>query len=139
VERSEKFVARVAELGLEGVVAKRLDSGYLAGRRSASWIKHKLRREERLAVAGIRRSPDGRAEAVFVACRMADGTIRSAGAIDLGLSRDILEELEHRLAELPVRCRGAVASYPPEVSVLTSLHRLPDGLVRDAIRRGVDS
>jgi bifunctional non-homologous end joining protein LigD len=67
VERSEQLVARVAELGLEGVVAKRLESGYLAGRRSASWIKHKLRREERLAVTGIRRSPDGRTEAVFVA------------------------------------------------------------------------
>jgi hypothetical protein len=61
---------------------------------------------------------------VFVACRMVDGTIRSAGAIDLGLSRDIVEELEQRLAELPVRRLSAVASYLPEVSVLTSTHGL---------------
>jgi ATP-dependent DNA ligase len=65
-------------------VAKRLGSTYLAGRRSAYWVKHKLRREERLEVTGIRRSPEGRTEAVFVARRMADGTIRSAGAIDPG-------------------------------------------------------
>ena len=39
VERAEDFVARVAELGLEGVVAKRLDSRYQPGRRSSAWIK----------------------------------------------------------------------------------------------------
>jgi ATP-dependent DNA ligase len=33
VERTEDFVARVEELGLEGVVAKRLSSTYLPGRR----------------------------------------------------------------------------------------------------------
>src|SRR5262249_8346924 len=32
VERTEDFVARVEELGLEGVIAKRLGSTYLAGR-----------------------------------------------------------------------------------------------------------
>jgi bifunctional non-homologous end joining protein LigD len=50
----EDFVAGVAALGLEGVAAKRFDSAYLPGRRSRGWIKHKLRREERLAVTGIR-------------------------------------------------------------------------------------
>jgi hypothetical protein len=48
VERGEDFVARVAALGLEGVVAKRLGSTYVPGRRCTSWVKHKLRRQERL-------------------------------------------------------------------------------------------
>src|SRR5437764_13161624 len=39
VERSEDFVARVTELGLEGVAAKRLSSTYLPGRRCTSWVK----------------------------------------------------------------------------------------------------
>jgi bifunctional non-homologous end joining protein LigD len=81
-------VARVAELGLEGVVAKRLDSAYLPGRRSSSWVKHKLRREELLAVTGVRRSSEGRTEAVFVARRGPDGTVKSAGSIELGLRRE---------------------------------------------------
>jgi bifunctional non-homologous end joining protein LigD len=85
VDAPEEFVARVAELGLEGVVAKRLDSTYRPGRRSASLVKHKPCREEPLAVTGVRRSPEGRTEAVFVARRLPDGTIRSAGAIELGL------------------------------------------------------
>jgi len=36
VQHPGDFVARVAELGLEGVVAKRLDSRYTPGRRSAA-------------------------------------------------------------------------------------------------------
>jgi bifunctional non-homologous end joining protein LigD len=137
VERPEDFIARVVELGLEGVVAKRLNSRYLSGRRSRGWIKHKLRREELLAVTGIRRAHDGRTEAVFVARRLPNGTMRSAGAIELGLRSGILEELEQRLAELPARCRGRVARYPAEVSVIASMHGLPDGPVRDAVLRGV--
>jgi bifunctional non-homologous end joining protein LigD len=139
VERAEEFVAPVATLGLEGVVAKRLDSTYPPGRRCSSWVKHKLRREERLAVTGIRRSPKARTKAVFVGRRQPDGTIRSAGAIELGLQREIVEELEQRLAEFPSHCRGAVAWYPPEVSVIASVHGLAHGLVRDAILRGVAS
>jgi bifunctional non-homologous end joining protein LigD len=136
--RPDEFVARVAELGLEGVVAKRLDSTYRPGRRSAAWVKHKLRREERLAVTGIRRSPEGRIEALFVARRLPDESVRRAGAIELGIRGEVVQDLEQRLAELPASRRGAIAWYPPEVSVLASLHGLPDGLVRDAILRGVD-
>jgi ATP-dependent DNA ligase len=40
VERSEDFVARVEELGLDGVVAKRLSSTYIPGRRCMAWVKH---------------------------------------------------------------------------------------------------
>jgi ATP-dependent DNA ligase len=57
------------------VVAKRLDSVYLAGRRSRSWVKHKLRRGEHLAVTGVRRDGDGRFDAVFVARQLADGAL----------------------------------------------------------------
>jgi bifunctional non-homologous end joining protein LigD len=85
LERSEAFVAGVAKLGLEGVVAKRLGSRYMPGRRSSAWIKHKLRREERLALTGIRRRPGGAPEALLVARRLADGSLRRAGSIELGL------------------------------------------------------
>jgi bifunctional non-homologous end joining protein LigD len=139
LEHSEKFVAGIAELGLEGIVAKRLDSRYLPGRRSPSWIKHKLRRVERLAVTGVRRRTDGKAEAVFVARELADGSLSRAGSIELGLRTDLIDELEQRLAGLPARRRGAVAWYPPEVSVLASVHGLLDGAVRDAVLQEIVS
>jgi ATP-dependent DNA ligase len=40
VDRAQDFVARVAALGLEGVVAKRVDSTYSPWRRSTAWVKH---------------------------------------------------------------------------------------------------
>ena len=99
VEQPEEFVAGVAGLGLEGVVAKRLDSTYRPGRRSSSWVKHKLRREEPLAVTGVRRSREGRAEAVFVARRKPDGR-SGVPARSNCTGREVLEQLEQRLAAL---------------------------------------
>jgi bifunctional non-homologous end joining protein LigD len=137
IEHSEDFVARVRELGLEGVVAKRLGSTYLPGRRCSSWVKRKLRREERLVVTGLRRTREGRVQAVFVARPQPDGSFTGAGAVELGLHRGLIEQLERRLAELPARRRGAFDWYPAEVSVLASLHGPSDGQVRDAVLRAV--
>jgi len=137
VERSEDFVALVEELGLEGVVAKRLSSTYLPGRRCTAWVKRKIRREERLAVTGVRRNRDGHVHAIFVARHQTDGSFTGAGAIELGLHRELVERLEIRLAELPARRRGVVVWYPAEVSVVAPVHGLNDGPVRDAILRQV--
>ena len=137
VERSEDFVARVEELGLEGVVAKRPSSTYIPGRCCTAWVKQELRRHERLAVTGVRRTRDGHVEAIFVARHQPDGSFTGGGAVELGLHGDLVERLEGRLAELPARRRGAVAWYPAGVSVIASLHGPADGQVRDAILREV--
>ena len=137
VDHAGDFVARVAKLGLEGVVAKRRESTYVPGRRTTAWLKQKLRREERLAVTGLRRTRAGTVDAIFVARRYPDGSFTGAGSIGLGLHRELVERLEARLAELPVRRRGAAAWYPAEVSVLASLHGLSGGPVRDAVLREV--
>ena len=131
------LVRRVAALGLEGIVSKRLDAPYRPARRSASWIKTKLRREERLAVTGLRRTGEGRIEAVLVARRLADGSTRPAGSIELGLRRDVIARLEESLASLPSRRRGKVTWFPAEFSVVASCHGLSEGAVRDAVLRDV--
>ena len=99
--------------------------------------KHKLRREEHLAVTGLRRARDGRPETVFVARRRPDGSFAGAGSIELGLRADVVHELERRLGALPARRRGAIAWYPADVSVIASVHGLPDGPVRDAVLREI--
>ena len=106
VDRAEDFVARVAELGLEGVVAKRLDSTYIPGRRSTAWRKHKLRREERLAVTGIRRTPGG-GTSRRSSSPAGSPTAHSpaAGSIELGLRRELVERLERRLRGAPSAAR----------------------------------
>jgi hypothetical protein len=60
-------------------------------------------------------------DAIFVARHQTDGSFAGAGAIELGLHRELVERLEIRLAELPARRRGVVAWYPAEVSVVASL------------------
>jgi hypothetical protein len=74
---------------------------------------------------------------LFVARRLADGSLIRAGSIELGLQPDLMQELDGPLAELPARRQGAVAWYPPEVWVVASVHGLPDGPVRDAVLREI--
>lgn len=50
-------VQAVTKMGLEGVIAKRRDSLYEPGERSADWQKLKLERQQELVVGGYR--PDG--------------------------------------------------------------------------------
>jgi bifunctional non-homologous end joining protein LigD len=139
VDEADSFVSGIAKLGMEGVVAKRLESAYAPARRTGAWIKHKLRREERLTVTGARRARDGKLEALFVARPRADASFAGAGSIELGLRAELMEALERQLADLLPRRRGAVTWYPPVVTVVASCHGLRDGPVRDAVLRSVDS
>jgi len=137
VERSEDFLARVEELGLEGVVAKRLNSTYLPGRRCD--LLDQTQVAPRGAARGDRHSPESRGTRGGDLRRppSARRGFIGAGAVELGLQRELVEQLEGRLAELPVRRRSAVAWYPAEVSVVASLHGSADGQLRDAVLRGV--
>ncbi len=47
-----ELLAQVTELGLEGLVAKRLDSTYQLGRRSPAWRKVKVRNHQEFVVVG---------------------------------------------------------------------------------------
>ena len=88
-------------------------------------------------MTGIRRTREGAVDAIFVARSQPDSSFTGAGVIELGLHRELVEQLEDRLAELPVRRRGSVGWYPAEVTVLASLHGPTDGPVRDAVLRKV--
>jgi bifunctional non-homologous end joining protein LigD len=126
------FVNAAAELamvtrahGLEGVVFKRLDARYLSGRRSAAWVKHKHRREQRVVVLGCRAS-DGRRPETFVLGREdRDGRIRYAGEAAFGLSAEERERIVHAVDR---------RRRPDDlVRVVVAAHGDPDGLLRDAV------
>ena len=52
IGKGEAFYEKATKIGLEGVVAKRIDSKYEAGRRSKSWIKIKKRNTVDCIVVG---------------------------------------------------------------------------------------
>lgn len=48
----EDLIHPVREQGLEGIVAKRLDSAYESGRRSGAWVKVRVNRGQELVIGG---------------------------------------------------------------------------------------
>ena len=51
-EGGSRLLAATAERGLEGIVAKRLDSRYEPGRRTGAWVKTKHTHRQELVIAG---------------------------------------------------------------------------------------
>ena len=56
---AEEMVAAVRQLGLEGVIGKRKDSKYETGKRTGSWIKHRINRGQELVIGGYFPGPHG--------------------------------------------------------------------------------
>jgi len=92
-----------AEQGLEGIVAKRLDSPYEPGGRGASWIKIKNVGRQELAIGGWLPG-EGRRErrigALLVGVYDPDGAFRYAGRVGTGFTDVELDRLGKALAPL---------------------------------------
>jgi bifunctional non-homologous end joining protein LigD len=88
--------------GLEGLVAKRLDSVYRPGRRTASWVKVKNVRRQELVVGGWlsgQGNRAGRLGALLVGYYQGDD-LRYAGRVGSGFTDQELERLHTQLAPL---------------------------------------
>jgi bifunctional non-homologous end joining protein LigD len=131
-------LAARAERGLEGVVAKRLDSPYKPGTRNGAWVKHKHRRSEPFLITAWAPAQPRRPESFFLARRLADGGREPAGSVSLGLSRDARERLRAELqaAELPPRRpRQRVRPVEPATVATVDFHGPPQIPVRDPVLR----
>ena len=94
----------VRALGLEGVIAKRKDSRYAAGERSAAWQKLKLDRQQEFVVGGYRPGPYG-IDALLVGY-YEDGALRFAGKVRAGFTPHLRREVaghvqRHHAARCP--------------------------------------
>jgi bifunctional non-homologous end joining protein LigD len=98
----DSVLAVSRERGLEGVVAKRLDSPYEPGRRTRTWLKIKNKQREQLVVGGWAEGSGnrtGRIGALLVGYHDGDG-LRYAGNVGSGFTDKMLKELHARLAPL---------------------------------------
>ncbi len=103
------------EQGLEGVVAKRLDSGYEPGRRSGAWIKIKHRRRADLVVGGWMPGEGGRRGRIgslLTGFHDEDGALRYAGRVGSGLREDDLDRLAELLEPLKRRSSPFAGRQP---------------------------
>jgi bifunctional non-homologous end joining protein LigD len=104
----EALRAAAEERGLEGVVAKRLDSTYEAGKRTRTWLKVKVRRRQEMVVGGWlagEGNRSGRIGALLVGYheKAGDGApLHYAGRVGTGFTEAELVRLAGILAPLAV-------------------------------------
>jgi bifunctional non-homologous end joining protein LigD len=88
--------------GLEGVVAKRLDSRYYAGKRSDRWLKVKNLRTQEVVVGGWKPG-EGRRKGAFGSLLIGvpdENGLRYVGHVGTGFTDRMLRDLEAELAAL---------------------------------------
>jgi bifunctional non-homologous end joining protein LigD len=96
-------IGRVVDaLGLEGLVAKRLDSTYRPGSRTTAWIKVKAIRTAEFVVCGWTEGEGSRAGHVgaLVLGELVDGGLRYVGRVGSGLRAEDLARLQELLPGL---------------------------------------
>ena len=100
--RGHGLLAATAEQGLEGIVAKRLDSRYEPGRRTGAWIKLKNMRRQELVIGGWLPGEGRRTDRIgaLLMGHHEDGALRFAGRVGTGFTERTLRDLGARLAPL---------------------------------------
>jgi bifunctional non-homologous end joining protein LigD len=100
-EHGTKLFREACKKGLEGLVAKRVDSPYRSGGRSRDWLKLKCHFEQELVIGGFTAPQGSRTDfgALLVGYNE-DGKLRYAGKVGTGFGHATLAELGGRLREL---------------------------------------
>lgn len=116
------------EIGLEGLIGKRLDAPYVAGR-SDTWIKLKCRAGQEFVIGGYT-EPGGRRSgfgALLVGTRAPDGGLDYAGRVGTGFDERTLAALRRRLDALAVD--ASPFRRPPRLGRATRVHWVRPALV----------
>jgi bifunctional non-homologous end joining protein LigD len=99
-EHGMKFFAEAERKGLEGLMAKRADSAYASGGRTADWLKIKTAKRQEVVIAGF--TAPRRTRPFFGSLVLAvreDDTWRYIGHVGTGFSHKVLEDLHAKLVK----------------------------------------
>lgn len=143
-------LAASAEQGLEGVVAKQVESRYQPGRRSSSWIKIRHARTQEVVVAGWRPGQGSRSGAVgslLLGVPDESGRWRYAGRVGTGFSQRAAQEWLQQLQQMEratpavdevpaLDAREAHWVEPALVAEVSFAHWTRDGRLRHPVWRG---
>jgi bifunctional non-homologous end joining protein LigD len=126
----QQLLSATEQQGLEGVIAKRLDSPYEPGRRTPCWLKIKNVDRQEVVVGGWVPGDGKRRDrigALLVGVRDDDGSLRHVGRVGTGFTEAELDRLADKLRPLeredspfapggPKIPRGAVFADPELVA-----------------------
>jgi bifunctional non-homologous end joining protein LigD len=107
-----KFFEEAGRQGLEGIMAKRADSRYVSGGRTADWLKIKTSKRQEVIIAGFTAPKRTRPffGALVLAVREKNGW-RYIGHVGTGFSHKTLEELHGQFVKL----KSAKSPFPAKV------------------------
>jgi bifunctional non-homologous end joining protein LigD len=115
---AEALLRFSAERGLEGVVAKRIDSRYEPGRRSAAWIKVKNKRNQTVVIGGWVPGEGRRSStlgALLVGVPNEEGELDYAGRVGTGFTERTLHDLQSKLEPLRIDRSPFDGRKPPRL------------------------
>jgi DNA ligase D-like protein (predicted ligase) len=113
----KKYFEEVVKLGLEGVMAKRMQSTYQLGRRSRDWLKLKAKRTLDCVIVGYTPGEGQRAE-YFGALALGayrEGKLEFLGKVGTGFDEVSLESITKLLRARRVSTRPVESEVPYEV------------------------
>ena len=112
VGEGARFFAEACRMGLEGIVSKRRDAAYRAGR-TRDWLKVKCVREQEVVIGGFTEPKGGREGigALLVGVHDTSGALQYAGKVGTGFGAAVARDLRTRLAAL-VRAERPFAAAP---------------------------
>jgi bifunctional non-homologous end joining protein LigD len=113
-DTGEKLLAAACANNLEGIIAKKTDAPYRAGRHGA-WLKVKCGKDQEFVIVGFSASDKARAFASVLLAAREDGGLRYAGRVGSGFSEAILARLSGMRDRLKVKT--------PAVDVPASLRK----------------
>jgi bifunctional non-homologous end joining protein LigD len=144
-------LAHSRKMGWEGVIAKKRDSTYQPGRRSASWIKDKHWKTQEVVIGGWRSGEGGRTSGIgsLLMGIPAGGGLAYVGRVGTGFTERALTDLKDKLTplrssespfaqRLPTRdAKGVTFVTPTLVGEVRYSEWTPDDRLRQPSWRGL--
>ena len=120
-EEGEAAYEAARRLGLEGIVAKRMESVYEPGKRSRDWLKIKATLTDDFIVGGFSEGQGGRSDtfgALLLGRYDDDGTLLYAGHVGSGFTDGLLTGIRKQLDRI-TRKRNPFSEEPPQKGATT--------------------
>ncbi len=100
-EDAKELVRQASEIGLEGLIGKRKDSSYEAGRRSGAWIKLKFHREQEFVIGGYTAPSGTRKHFGALLVGVYEGQeLNFVGKVGTGFNMALLRNLHSRFQKI---------------------------------------
>jgi bifunctional non-homologous end joining protein LigD len=143
----QTMLAHACRMGLEGIISKRADARYEAGR-SLGWIKSKCTLRQEFVILGyVPSEAAGRGLRSLVVGYHKDGRLHYGGRVGTGFSGTVTNELKKRLDRIrtkrppvggePAKDRKVVWAKPDLVAEVEFRSWTDDGILRQASFQGL--